>query len=122
MIGGYLVAGLGLSRLSAGHVLQQVGVERAAGGVLRTFLPVHAAEALGDAGVAAGEAGLVGAHHDVERRPRRTLAEGAEEFSRCSLPVRELVARIPAPRCDHRKNEASGTRGAVLDQRPDSAR
>ncbi len=45
------------------------------------------------------------AHHDVERRPRWTLAEGAEEFSACSMPVRELVASIPAPRCDHRKNE-----------------
>jgi len=45
------------------------------------------------------------AHHDIERRPRRTLAEGADEFSGCSLPVRELVAWIPAPRCDHGKNE-----------------
>ena len=33
--------------------------------------------------------------------PRRTLRSSL----RCSLPVRELVAQIPAPRCDHRKNE-----------------
>ena len=45
------------------------------------------------------------APHDVERRPRRTLAQGAEEFSPCSSTVRELVVSIPAPRCDHRKNE-----------------
>jgi hypothetical protein len=32
-------------------------VEGAAGGFHRTFLLIHAAEALGDAGVAAGEAG-----------------------------------------------------------------
>ena len=47
-------------------------------------------------------------HHrrrQLERRPRRTLAEGAEEFSPCSSPVREVVVSIPAPRCDHRKHE-----------------
>jgi hypothetical protein len=43
--------------LRPGHVLQEVGVEGAAGGFLRTFLPVHVAETLGDAGVTAGEAG-----------------------------------------------------------------
>ena len=37
------------------------------------------------------DAALV-AHYDVERRPRWTLAQGTEEFSRCSLPIRELVA------------------------------
>jgi hypothetical protein len=37
------------------------------------------------------DAALV-ADYDVERRPRWTLARGAEEFSRCSLPIRELVA------------------------------
>jgi hypothetical protein len=36
---------------------QEVGVEGVAGGFLRTFLLVHAVEALGDAGIAAGEAG-----------------------------------------------------------------
>src|SRR5215467_2233049 len=45
------------------------------------------------------------AHHDVERRPRWTLAKSAEEFTSCLLPVRELVVRIPAPRGDHGKNE-----------------
>src|SRR5437763_8200845 len=45
------------------------------------------------------------ARHDVERRPRWTVAEGSDELSPCSLPVRELVGGIPAPRCDHRKNE-----------------
>lgn len=41
------------------------------------------------------------AHHNVERRTRWTLAESAEEFTTCSFPVRELVARIQAPRGDH---------------------
>ena len=45
------------------------------------------------------------AHHDVERRPRWTFTYGAEEFPPCSLPIRELVTRIPAPCRDHRKNE-----------------
>src|ERR1700722_2680698 len=45
------------------------------------------------------------AHDDVERRPRWTLAQGAGEFLRRSLPVRELVAGFPAPRCDHRQHE-----------------
>jgi len=45
------------------------------------------------------------AHHDVERWPRWTATEGVEQFSGCSWPVRELVAWIPAPRRDHRKNE-----------------
>ena len=43
--------------------------------------------------------------HEVERRPRRTLAQGAEEFSPCSSTVRVVVVSIPAPRCDHRKSE-----------------
>src|SRR5437016_1439469 len=48
---------------------------------------------------------LVGAHHGVERRVRRTVAEGVEEPSLGFLPVRELVAWIAPPRGDHRKNE-----------------
>ena len=49
-------------------------------------------------------------HHDVEGRPRRTLAQCAEEFTTCSLPVRELVARIPAPRRDHGKSKDSAVK------------
>ena len=48
---------------------------------------------------------LLGRHHGVERRVRRALAQGVEEFAPCSMPVRELVAQIPAPRGDHRENE-----------------
>ena len=48
----------------------------------------------------------IGAHHCVERRVRWTLAQGVEEDPRGSLPIRELVARTPTPRCDHRKDEA----------------
>jgi len=44
------------------------------------------------------------APHDVERRPRRTFTYGAEEFLPCSLPIRELVIRIPAPCRDQCKN------------------
>ena len=43
--------------------------------------------------------------YDVERRPRWTFTYGAEQFSPCSLPIRELVSRIPAPCRDHCKNE-----------------
>jgi len=45
------------------------------------------------------------AHHDVERRPRWTLAEGPDEISGRSLSVRELVAMVPAPRRHHGQNE-----------------
>ena len=41
----------------------------------------------------------------VERRPRRTLAQGAEEFSPCLSTVRVVVVSTPTPRCDHRKGE-----------------
>src|SRR5438309_11768694 len=41
----------------------------------------------------------------IESRPRRAVAEGADKFSRGASSVRELVARIPAPRCDHGKNQ-----------------
>jgi len=41
------------------------------------------------------------AHHDVERRPWWTHAQGAEECVSCSLPIRELVVGIPAPGGDH---------------------
>ncbi len=34
------------------------------------------------------------------------LAQSAEEHTSCSLPVRELVGPIPAPRGDHGQNEA----------------
>jgi len=44
------------------------------------------------------------AHHDVERRPRWAQSQSAEECASCSLPIRELVARIPAPCGDHGKN------------------
>jgi hypothetical protein len=44
------------------------------------------------------------AHHDVERRPRWTQSQSAEECVSCSLSIRELVARIPAPCGDHGKN------------------
>ncbi len=44
------------------------------------------------------------AHHDVERRPRWARSQSAEECASCSLPIRELVARIPAPCGDHGKN------------------
>jgi len=37
--------------------------------------------------------------------PRRTLAQRAQEFFSESPPVRKLVAKDPAPRCDHRENE-----------------
>src|SRR5580698_9355392 len=49
-------------------------------------------------------------HHDVEGRPRRTLAQCVEEFTTCSLPARELVARIPAPRRDHGKSKDSAVK------------
>jgi hypothetical protein len=40
------------------------------------------------------------------------LAEDAEQISRGSAPVRELVISIPAPRGDHGKNEPA----AIVDQ------
>src|SRR5215217_1046936 len=43
--------------------------------------------------------------HRVECRPRRTLAQRAQEFMSESPPVRKLVANVPTPRCDHRENE-----------------
>src|SRR3954470_3294550 len=45
------------------------------------------------------------AHHRVERRPRWTRAQGTEELVRSPLPVRELVAWIEAPCCNHRQHE-----------------
>src|SRR5215469_12150995 len=54
------------------------------------------------------------AHHDVERRPRWTHAQSTEESASCSLPIRELVARIPAPRGDHGKNKGSALAQQVL--------
>ena len=54
------------------------------------------------------------AHHDVERRPRWTHAQSTEECASCSLPIRELVARIPAPGGDHGKNEGSALAQQVL--------
>src|SRR2546423_14612855 len=44
-------------------------------------------------------------HHDVERRPGWTCTYGAEASPPRSLPIRELITRIPAPRRDHGKNE-----------------
>src|SRR5690348_591403 len=43
--------------------------------------------------------------HRVECRPRRTLAQRAQQLFSESPPVRKLVAKLPAPRCDHRENE-----------------
>src|SRR5215469_7097345 len=43
--------------------------------------------------------------HRVQCRPRRTLAQRPEELFSESPPVWKLVAKIPAPRCDHRENE-----------------
>jgi hypothetical protein len=60
-----------------------------AGGVLRKALYLH----------------LIGAHVGVERRVRWTLAEGIDEHSRSSLPVRESVTPVRTPRRDHRKDE-----------------
>src|SRR5260370_12325853 len=54
------------------------------------------------------------AHHDVERRPRWAQSQSAEECASCSLPIRELVARIPAPCGDHGKNEASALNQQVF--------
>jgi len=54
------------------------------------------------------------AHHDIERRPRWTHAQSAEECASCSLPIRELVARIPAPGGDHGKNKGSALAQQVL--------
>jgi hypothetical protein len=41
------------------------------------------------------------AHHDIERRPRRTRAQRTEEVAQRSLPVRELVTGITAVLCHH---------------------
>jgi hypothetical protein len=46
------------------------------------------------------------AHRGVERRPRRAQSQRGEERAGCSLPVRELVARVPAPCGDHGKDQA----------------
>src|ERR1700691_885005 len=54
------------------------------------------------------------AHHDVERRPRRTLAQSAEECASCPLPIRELVVQVPAPGGDHGKNKDSALAQQVL--------
>ena len=54
------------------------------------------------------------AHHDVERRPRRALAQSAEECASCSLPSRELVAQVPAPGGDHGKNKDPALAQQVL--------
>src|SRR6478752_8059559 len=43
--------------------------------------------------------------HCVECRPRRTLAQQAQEFLSESPPVRKLVAKLPTPRGDHRDDE-----------------
>jgi hypothetical protein len=55
-----------------------------------------------------------GPHQEVERWPRRTLAQGADEVSACLLTVRELVAEVPAPRCDHRKNVSPADYASAL--------
>src|ERR1700683_2817034 len=54
------------------------------------------------------------AHHDVERRPRRTLAQSAEECASCPLPIRELVVQVPAPGGDHGENKDSALAQQVL--------
>src|SRR6516225_240051 len=54
------------------------------------------------------------AHHDVERWPRWTHAQSAEELASCLLPIRELVAQIPAPGSDHGKNKDSALLQQVL--------
>src|ERR1700683_2254440 len=54
------------------------------------------------------------AHHDVERRPRRTGAQSAEECASCPLPIRELVVQVPAPGGDHGKNKDSALAQQVL--------
>ena len=53
------------------------------------------------------------AHHNIERRPRRTRAQRSEEVAQRSLPVRELVTGITAVLCHHRQDEAP----AILKQR-----
>ena len=41
----------------------------------------------------------------VAGRPGWTLSQQAEEFFSESPPVRKLVAKLPAPRCEHREDE-----------------
>jgi hypothetical protein len=48
--------------------------------------------------------------HCVECRPRRTLAQQAQEFLSESSPVRKLVATGPTPRCDHRTHHVLADR------------
>ena len=43
--------------------------------------------------------------HCVECRPWGALAQRAQELLSPSPPVRELVAKPPTPRCDHREDE-----------------
>ena len=54
------------------------------------------------------------AHHDVERRPLWTLPQSPEEYASCSLPIRELVAQVPAPGGYHGENNGSALAQQVL--------
>jgi hypothetical protein len=40
--------------------------------------------------------------------------ESSEQLSRCSFAVRELVARLETPRCDHGKNETTALTEQLL--------
>lgn len=42
----------------------------------------------------------------TEYRPRWTLAQHGQDVSAVSVPMRELIADIPSPGSDHRKNKA----------------
>jgi len=41
----------------------------------------------------------------TECRPRWTLAEQGQDVSAVSVPIRELIAGVPSPCSDHRKNK-----------------
>ena len=41
----------------------------------------------------------------TECRPRWTAAQQVQDVSAVLVPIRELIADVPSPGCDHRKNK-----------------